>query len=276
MLINFTKMHGLGNDFVVIDLITQSLKLSSTHIQRIADRHIGIGCDQVLLIEPPIHKSADFYLRIFNKDGKEVEQCGNGIRCATQFFYDMGFTNDRTIYSNCLAGPITASIEDDGNVRVNMGIPKFMPTDIPFTTHTEALLYPLMIEDKEILVSLVSMGNPHAILKVANIETAPVKKIGPLISMHSHFPKETNVSFLQILDRSHVRLRVYERGVGETLACGSAACAAVCAGIRLEVLDNVVRVDFLKGTLKVQWSEPHESVYMTGPATYVYIGRFRI
>ncbi len=276
MLINFTKMHGLGNDFVVIDLITQSLKLNSAHIQRIADRNLGIGCDQVLLIEPPTRKTADFYFRIFNKDGKEVEQCGNGIRCAAQFFYDMGFTNSRTIHADCLAGPITALIEEDGTVTVNMGIPKFMPADIPFTTQTEAMLYPLIIENKEISVSLVSMGNPHAILKVPNIEEAPVKKLGPLISQHPWFPKETNVGFLQILDRSQVRLRVYERGIGETLACGSAGCAAVCAGIRLGVLDATVRVDFLGGRLKIHWRDAFSPVTMTGPTASVFIGRFRV
>lgn len=272
MLINFTKMHGLGNDFVVIDLMTQSVKLRPSHIKRIADRHIGIGCDQVLLIEPPIRPEADFYYRIYNADGHEVEQCGNGARCAARFFYDAGFTNQKTITADCLAGPLEFTIESSDIVTVNMGHPKFK----------EMLTYPLEIENTPYNLHVVSVGNPHAVLQVSDIESAPVKKLGSIISKHAFFPYETNVEFMQIIDRTQIRLRVFERGVGETLACGSGACAAVIAGIGLGLLDPIVEVLFPKGNLKIRWegnilkhkSSKNNAVYMTGPAVSVFIGRF--
>lgn len=266
MLVNFTKMHGLGNDFVVIDLITQPAKLRSSHLKRIANRHFGIGCDQVLLIEPPIRPTADFYFRIFNSNAQEVEQCGNGARCVARFFYDAGFTNQKTLQADCLAGPIEFIIEDNDNVTVSMGPPRFK----------EALTYPLIVEQSELPINIVSMGNPHAILEVANIESAPVKTLGPLLSTHPFFPEETNVNFMQVVSPSNIRLRVYERGVGETLACGSGACAAVVAGIRLGLLEPSVRVDFINGSLKITWKGNHASVYMTGPAVSVFTGRFRL
>jgi len=257
-------MHGLGNDFVVIDLISQSAKLYANHIIRIADRRLGIGCDQVLLIEPPIRSDADFYYRIFNPDGQEVEQCGNGARCAARFFYDSGFTNQQTLQADCLAGPLEFTIDAPDLITAKMGTPKFK----------ESLSYPITIDNTEFLIHAVSMGNPHAILLVPNIESAPVDKIGPLLSKHSFFPNETNVGFMQIIDRQHIRLRVYERGAGETLACGSGACAAVVAGICLGLLDSSVQVSFLKGNINITWEGKGAPVYMQGPAISVFMGRF--
>jgi diaminopimelate epimerase len=266
MLVNFTKMQGLGNDFVVIDLITQPVKLRTSQIKRIADRHLGIGCDQVILIEPPIRAIADFFYRIFNANGQEVEQCGNGARCAARFFFDAGFTNQRSLQADCLAGPMEFTIEDHDIVTANMGIPRFRET----LTHT------IKIEPSELSLHIVSMGNPHAVLQVADIESAPVKKVGPELSKHPFFPDGTNVGFMQILTPSHIRLRVYERGVGETFSCGTGACAAVVAGITLGLLDNTVKVDFLKGNMKISWQGKDTPVYMTGPAKSVFVGRFSI
>lgn len=276
MLINFTKMHGLGNDFVMIDAITQSVKLHTHQIKRIANRHLGIGCDQVLLIESPIRSTADFYFRIFNANGQEVEQCGNGARCAARFFYEMGFTNNRILMADCLGGFLKCKIEEDDDVTINMGVPVFTPKEIPFIAPEEALVYPLVIENQTFSLSALSMGNPHAIIQTDHLESAPVKKMGHLISRHSHFPKETNVSFMQVVDRTHVRLRVYERGVGETLACGSAACAAVVAGIRLGLLDSPAFVIFPHGSLKITWQDTAAPVYMSGKTNSTFIGRFRL
>jgi diaminopimelate epimerase len=276
MLINFTKMHGLGNDFVIIDLITQSLKLHTNHIKRIANRHLGIGCDQVLLIEPPTHSIADFFFRIFNANGQEVEQCGNGARCAARFFYDMGFSNHCLLLADCLAGSLKCKIEEDDNVTINMGFPIFTPKDIPFKTHEEAMTYSINIENTTFSISALSMGNPHAIIETTHLDSAPVKKIGPLISKHASFSNETNVSFMQIIDRTHIRLRVYERGIGETLACGSAACASVVSGIRAGQLDSPTFVIFPQGTLKITWHDLTAPVYMTGKTHSIFIGRFRL
>jgi diaminopimelate epimerase len=276
MLINFTKMHGLGNDFVVIDLITQTARLRANHIRRIADRHLGIGCDQILLIEPPTRTTADFYLRIFNANGDEVEHCGNGARCAARFFYDMGFTNNHTLEADCLAGPLKFVMNEEGDVTVQMGIPIFKPSDIPFIHKTEEREYPITIENVEYALSVLSMGNPHAIIQIPDIALAPVKKLGSLISTHAYFPKETNVGFMQIIDKHQIGLRVYERGVGETFACGSGACAAVVAGIRLGLLESPVSVVFSKGRLDIAWEGFNTPVVMTGSATRVFIGRFRL
>ncbi len=269
-------MHGLGNDFVVIDLITQAVRLRTAQIRRIADRHLGIGCDQVLLIEPPTRTTADFYLRIFNANGDEVEQCGNGARCAARFFYDMGFTQSHTLEADCLAGPLTFVMDEQDDVTVNMGTPAFKPNEIPFMNTTEAIQYPITVDNTEYLVNVLSMGNPHAIIQTPDIALAPVKKIGALMSKHPSFPKETNVGFMQILDRQQIGLRVYERGVGETLACGSGACAAVVAGIRLGLLNSAVSVVFSKGRLHVTWQGLNTPVMMRGSATRVFIGRFRL
>ena len=269
-------MHGLGNDFVVIDLISQAVRLRTAQIRRIADRHLGIGCDQVLLIEPPTRTTADFYLRIFNANGNEVEHCGNGARCAARFFYDMGFSNKPTLEADCLAGPLSFVMDEQGDVTVNMGIPTFNPSEVPFISNTEALQYPITLENVEYQMSALSMGNPHAVLQVPDIALAPVKQLGSLISKHTYFPKETNVGFMQLIDKNQIYLRVYERGVGETFACGSGACAAVVAGIRLGLLNSPVSVVFSKGRLQIAWGAFNAPVMMIGPATRVFIGRFRL
>lgn len=274
MLVNFAKMHGLGNDFVVIDQISQNVRLHTAHIKRIADRHLGIGCDQVLLIEPPIRPEADFFYRIYNADGKEVEQCGNGARCAARFFYDSGFTNRLHLNADCLAGPIDFILEPEDLVTVNMGLPRFHPSEIPFDTKTEALTYTLKVNDSDLEISAISMGNPHAVLQISDIEDCHVKKWGGKLVKHPQFPEGTNVEFMQIIDRKHIRLRVYERGVGETKACGSGAAAAVVAGIRLGLLDNEVQVSFSTGDLSIQWEGLGKAVYLKGPTRSIFIGRF--
>jgi diaminopimelate epimerase len=276
MLVNFCKMHGLGNDFVVIDLITQSFRLHTAHIKCIADRQLGIGCDQVLVLEPPIHKDADFYYRIFNANGQEVEQCGNGARCAARFFYDSGYVNSESMKADCLAGPIDFKIEPHEQVTMTVGPPHFAPKDVPFVTPMEANTYSITLEGLPVEFSVVSFGNPHAVVTVPTIDTAAVKKIGPLLAKHPQFPNQTNVEFMQILDRSNIRLRVWERGVGETMACGTGACAAAVAGMRSGLLDNPVSVQFPHGKLLIDWPEMHGPVTMTGPATSVFIGRFRL
>lgn len=277
MLVNFSKMHGLGNDFVIIDLITQNLKLHGTHIKRIADRHLGIGCDQLLLIEPPTHRDSEFFYRIYNANGQEVEQCGNGARCAARFFFDSGYTMQNTFTADCLAGPIEFTIEDDNSVTMILGAPIFQPNQVPFTTPKEEKIYTLQLEDNTVVeMSVLSIGNPHAVLIVPNIDTAAVKKLGPLLAKHPYFPNQTNVEFMQILDPSNIRLRVWERGVGETFACGTGAAAAAIAGIRLGLLDNPVQVHFPHGNLIVHYKGGDSPVSMTGSATNVFVGRFRL
>jgi diaminopimelate epimerase len=275
MLVNFAKMHGLGNDFVVIDLITQNVRLYSAHIRRIADRHLGIGCDQVILIEPPLHIDADFSYRIYNANGQEVEQCGNGARCAARFFYDSGYVPYGLLKADCLAGRIELKVEKE-IVIVEMGKPSFFPKDIPVSISESQESYTIMLENSAIHFSAVSMGNPHAVLEVPNIDTAPVKKIGTFLSNHPFFPESTNVGFMQIVDPSNIKLRVFERGVGETLACGTGACAAAVIGIQKGFLKSPVTVLFSKGLLVVEWKGPDTPVYLTGPATSVFVGRFRL
>lgn len=276
MLIHFTKMHGLGNDFVIIDRIKQSLVLRSAQIQRLSDRHFGIGCDQVLFVEPPIRAEAHFFYRIFNANGQEVEQCGNGLRCAAKFFHSGGFTNQLDLEVDCLAGPQHCRIESDATVSVQMTPPQFDPTVIPFITEKEALCYSLKVDGTNYAVSVLSTGNPHAILVVKNLDAIHLEKIGHALSTHSHFPKGANIGFMQVINRKKIRLRVYERAVGETLACGSNACAAVVSGIRLGLLDTSVEVCFAKGSLYIQWHNPNGPVYMRGSAHTSFIGRFRL
>lgn len=289
MLVNFEKMQGLGNDFVVIDLITQNVQLDSKQIQRIADRHFGIGCDQVILIEPPIRPNADFFYRIFNADGQEVEQCGNGARCAARFFYDTGFGSERTLHADCLAGSIQFQIEEDESVRMNLGKPNFKPQEIPLALTQEEISYSLTLEkapqfkedffdpqNNKISFSALSIGNPHMILQVSDLETVPVQDWGKFLSTHALFPKGTNIGFMQILDQNTIRLRVYERGVGETLACGTNAAAAAVAGIKLNLLQSPVTVGFSSGELEIYW-EGNDSIISTrGPALSVFAGRFRL
>ena len=272
MKLNFSKMHGLGNDFVVLDGITQTLALSAAQYRFLADRHFGIGCDQILLIEKPTRSDADFRYRIFNNDGNEVEQCGNGARCFVRYVRDHGLTDKTEIRVETVNGLIVPRLEADGQVSVDMGLPRFEPQEIPFVTDHRALTYLLSLADKIIEISAISMGNPHAVQVVDDIETAPIASDGPYIEAHASFPKRVNAGFMQVLDRGHIKLRVYERGSGETLACGSGACAAVVAGIQRGLLDAHVRVTTRGGEMSIRWDGTGHSVVMTGPAVEVFAG----
>lgn len=264
-------MHGLGNDFVVIDGVNQSLSLSSTQLHHLADRHFGIGCDQILLIEPA-EGEVDFRYRIFNADGGEVEQCGNGARCFGRYVYDRGMTTKKEIRVETLGGLIIPRLEANGDVTVNMGIPKFEPQEIPFIAEKRARIYSLDIDNRQVKIGAVSMGNPHAVQQVLDVNHAPVLTEGPLIEGHPRFPQRVNVGYMEVMDRGHIRLRVYERGVGETLACGTGACAAVVTGIEQGLLEPTVRVSFLGGDVVIHWEGRDEPVWMTGPAVAVFDG----
>ncbi|GAB4122780.1 MAG: diaminopimelate epimerase [Sideroxydans sp.] len=276
MILKFTKMHGAGNDFVVLDGVRQSVSLTPERIRLLADRHFGIGCDQVLLVEKTEHPAADFRYRIFNADGGEVEQCGNGARCFVRFVHDHGLTEKRAITVETRSGLIAPRLEDDGRVTVNMGVPVLEPARIPFTSASNAVVQPLEVDGGVVEISAVSMGNPHAVLVVDDVETAPVARLGPLIEQHPRFPNRVNAGFMQVLDRGHIRLRVYERGAGETLSCGTGACAAVVAGIRRGLLDEVVNVATRGGTLTIRWAGGDQPVLMTGPAVAVFEGQINL
>jgi len=272
MELKFSKMHGLGNDFVVLDGVTQRVDLSTEQYRFLADRHFGIGCDQILLIEKPTRSDTDFRYRIFNSDGGEVEQCGNGARCFVRYVRDHGLSDKVEIRVETHGGIIVPRLEADGQVSVDMGVPRFEPTEIPFLADARASTYMLSLEDKVIEISAVSMGNPHAVQVVGKLDTAPVASDGPRIESHARFPKRVNAGFMQVLDRGHIKLRVYERGSGETLACGSGACAAVVAGIQRGLLDKSVRVTTRGGDLAIRWEGESHSVIMTGPAEEVFHG----
>lgn len=272
MHLRFTKMHGLGNDFVVFDAIHQHVKLSREQCRFLADRHFGVGCDQILLVERPTVADADFRYRIFNADGGEVEQCGNGARCFVRFVHDKGLTQKKQIRVETRAGIIVPRLEEDGQVTVDMGMPRFEPADIPFLTDKRAVTYLLSVGAKIIEVSVLSMGNPHAVQVVDRVETAPVAHDGPLIEHHPSFPNRVNAGFMEVVSRDHIRLRVWERGAGETLACGTGACAAVVAGITRGLLDHRVRVTTRGGDLTVRWAGDGHHVFMTGPAVAVFEG----
>jgi len=276
MEISFTKMHGLGNDFVVIDATSQPIELTLEQVRFLADRRLGVGCDQVLLVEPPRQPDVDFTYRIFNADGGEVEQCGNGARCFARYVRDQGLTRKDNIVVATASGVITLYVEADGQVTVDMGVPIFEPADIPFAADARAEVYPLEVESTQVEVSVVSMGNPHAVMRVEHVEKAPVTSLGPRIESHVRFPRRVNVGFMQVVDRQHLRLRVYERGTGETLACGTGACAAVVVGRQRGWLDDKVTVSLPGGTLKVQWPGEEQPVLMTGPAVSVFEGRIRL
>jgi diaminopimelate epimerase len=276
MKIHFAKMHGLGNDFVVIDAVRQSVALSPAQVRAIADRHFGVGCDQLLIVEAPTRDDADFRYRIFNADGGEVEQCGNGARCFVRFVRDQGLTAKRELRVETAAGIIAPRLEGDGQVSVDMGLPRFAPADIPFVGDSDAVVQPLAIGDHDIDISLVSMGNPHAVQVVADVDTAPVERDGPQIEGHPRFPRRVNAGFMEVVDRHAIRLRVFERGAGETLACGSGACAAVVAGIRRGLLDSPVRVSTRGGELSIAWAGAGQPVAMTGPAVTVFEGDIEI
>jgi len=275
MWINFTKMQSLGNDFVVIDTITQAAKLSTRQLRQMADRHFGIGCDQIILIDPPARHQADFYYRIFNANGQEVEQCGNGARAAVRFFYDNRLTHKTHLYADCLGGQLECVLESDHTVSLKMGAPIFTPEKIPFITDHESLLYPIDINGKTLSMSVLSMGNPHAIVQVPSVTKVPLKTVGPIFAAHESFPNGINIGFMEILDRTRILLRTYERGVGETLCCGTNSCAAVVAGISQGLLDSPVSVVYPNGTLTIDW-RAGESVFLRGPAETVFTGRFLI
>ncbi len=272
MKLNFTKMHGLGNDFVVIDGINQTVALDSARIRRLADRHFGIGCDQVLLVEAPDRPEADFRYRIFNADGGEVEQCGNGARCFARFVRDHHLTDKDDLRVMTAAGPLRLRLLPEGQVAVDMGQPRLEPAAAPFFATERAARYPIAADGVELEIGVVSMGNPHAVLRVDNVDHAPVAHLGPLLERHGRFPQRTNVGFMQIVAPDHVRLRVFERGTGETLACGSGACAAVVVGRLWGLLWPNVQVELPGGELSVHWAGEGESVTLTGPATTVFEG----
>jgi len=267
-------MHGLGNDFVVLDAINQNFVPTPAQARFLADRHFGIGCDQILVVERCATPEVDFRYRIFNADGGEVEQCGNGARCFVRFVHEQGLTDKREIRVETQSGLITLRLEADGEITVNMGAPRFLPAEIPFDSDTDAVVQPLDVGGAQISISVVSMGNPHAVQVVADVAAAPVAQLGPLIESHPRFPRRINAGFMQIVDRHAIRLRVYERGTGETLACGTGACAAVVAGIRRGLLDSPVCVTTRGGDLSIAWEGEAQNdgnaVMMTGPATTVF------
>ena len=272
----FTKMHGLGNDFIVFDAINQSVNLSREQIRFIADRHFGIGCDQVLLVEDYQGDEADFLYRIFNADGGEVEQCGNGARCFARFVIDNGMTTKTKIPVMTNTGKIILTAQDNGDISVDMGVPITLPEKIPFKAEKEQATYQLSVEGKAFSVGAVSLGNPHTVLTVDDIETAAVKELGAKLEVFSQFPNRVNVGFMQIVSADHIRLRVFERGAGETLACGTSACAAVVVGILQNKLENQVKVDLPGGQLSVQWADRNSSVIMTGAADSVFTGSIEL
>ncbi len=272
MKIRFTKMHGLGNDFVVIDAVRQNIDLTPTQARWLADRHRGVGCDQILLVEKPPRPDVDFGYRIFNADGGEVEQCGNGARCFVRFVHEQGLSDKLEMRVATKSGIIAPRLETNGEVSVDMGVPRFAPAEIPFTSESSATVQALQVGDRTFDITAVSMGNPHAVQVVDDIESAPIERYGPLIEAHPRFPRRVNAGFMQVLDRHAIRLRVYERGSGETLACGTGACAAVVAGIRRGLLDTPVRVSTRGGDLRIAWNGGGTSVIMTGPATSVFTG----
>lgn len=273
MRLKFTKMHGLGNDFVMIDGITQRVKLTSDKVRQIADRHTGIGCDQLLLVEAPRNPDVDFRYRIYNADGSEVENCGNGARCFARFVRERRLTSKEQILVETAAGILELNVQGADQVSVDMGPPVLEPGKIPFQADIQAESYPLEVDGETYTVGAVSMGNPHTVLLVENVDNAPVERLGAAIECHPRFPARVNVGFLQILDRSRARLRVFERGVGETRACGTGACAAMVAARVRGLVDEELQITLPGGTLTIHWPGPGEPVTMTGPATAVYHGQ---
>ncbi len=275
--INFTKMHGLGNDFVVIDAISQTIDLTVAQIHFIADRHLGIGCDQVLLVEKPDAGSrADFKYRIFNADGSEVAQCGNGARCFARFIRDKGLSNKQDILVDTQSRQLGLHFDDDGLITVNMGIPLHAPAEIPILAREESKFYSVTVNGNERAFGAVSMGNPHAVIHVDHLSTSPVNELGKALESHSFFPERANIGFVQIMDRQHIKLRVFERGAGETRACGSGACAAVVVGIEQKLLDHAVTVELPGGDLGIQWQGRGQPVFMTGAAVAVFDGQIML
>ena len=276
MKVRFTKMQGVGNDFVVLDAVNQALRLDPVSVRKLADRHFGVGCDQVLVIERPRSPGTDFYYRIFNADGAEVQHCGNGARCFLHYVRENGLTDKTEIRVETLSGVIVPRLEADGEVTVDMGAPELEPEKIPFVADKRALTYQIEVDGKPVEISALSMGNPHAVQVVADVEAAPVLTQGPLIERHARFPEHVNAGYFEVVDRHRIKLRVYERGAGETLACGTGACAAVVAGMSRGLLDSPVRVTTRGGDLRIAWGGGRQPVLMTGPAETVFEGEIEI
>lgn len=276
MLLKFSKMQGLGNDFVVIDAITQQVSLDHSQVQQIADRRFGVGCDQVLLVERPGQPGIDFRYRIFNADGSEVEQCGNGARCFARYVRDHRLTDKDEVVVETAGGVIVLTLVGDGLVTVNMGVPRLLPQEIPFDAPQQSVSYALNVDGQTIEIGAVSMGNPHAVLRVDDVEHTAVESIGPAIESHLRFPNRVNVGFMQVVDAQRIRLRVFERGAGETLACGTGACAAVVVGRLRGWLDEQVSVTLPGGELRIAWAGEGEPVWMTGPAVEVFQGMIEL
>lgn len=276
MRLKFTKMQGAGNDFVVLDATRQPLHLDPATIRRLSNRHFGVGFDQMLMVEPARSPGTDFYYRIFNADGGEVGQCGNGARCFVRFVHDRGLSDKAAIRVETRAGVIEPRLEDDGRVTVDMGVPEFEPAKIPFAANRRAPAYALEVGGRTIEIGAVSMGNPHAVQIVSDVEAAPVSTEGPLIERHPRFPERVNAGYMQIIDRHHVKLRVFERGAGETLACGTGACAAVAVGVSRGLLDSPVKVTTRGGELEIAWRGEGAAVFMTGPAETVFEGEIEL
>lgn len=276
MLIKFTKMHGIGNDFVVIDAVRQHINLTTDAIRQIADRNQGIGCDQVLLIEPPSDKNIDFNYRIFNCDGTEVEQCGNGARCMGRYIADQQLSGKKSVLLKTKNRVMEVTTKNKDLVTANMGAPIFTPSDIPFNSDQQQQLYSMEAGPHSVEIAVLSVGNPHAVIQVEDIDTAEVDNIGTLIQAHTLFPESVNVGFMQIMDRQTIKLRVYERGVGETQACGSGACAAAVAAIQQNLVDSQVNLELLGGSLSIEWHGDDEPIMMTGPAETVFHGKIKL
>ncbi|MBF8778499.1 diaminopimelate epimerase [Pseudomonas fulva] len=276
MLLRFTKMHGLGNDFMVLDLVSQHAHIQPKHARQWGDRHTGVGFDQLLIVEAPSNPDVDFRYRIFNADGSEVEQCGNGARCFARFVLDKRLTAKKRIRVETKGGIIVLEVRNDGQVCVDMGPPRLVPAEIPFQAPAQAASYPLEVQGQLFDIAAVSMGNPHAVLRVDDVRSAPVQEIGPKIEHHPRFPQRVNAGFLQVVDRHHGNLRVWERGAGETQACGTGACAAAVAAISQGWMDSPVALDLPGGRLSIEWAGPGKPVLMTGPAVRVYEGQVRL
>ena len=274
----FAKMHGLGNDFMVVDNIAGDIVLDGERVRRLADRHTGVGFDQLLVVERPTRPEAEFDYRIYNADGGEVEHCGNGARCFALFVHERGLARGRRIVVNTSGGLVTLALRDDGRVTVDMGVPTFVPGRIPFLAEAEAPdgRYPIDVDGETLLVGAAGIGNPHVVVPVASVEEAPLERLGPALESHPRFPRRVNVGFAEIVDRGHLRLRVYERGVGETRACGTGACAAVAVGQRQGLLDRRVRVSLSGGELDVFRADDDASIEMTGPCSTVFEGQTRM
>lgn len=276
MWLKFTKMHGTGNDFIVIDAVTNNIKLSPSKIKMLANRHFGIGCDQLLIVEAPTEHDIDFNYRIFNNDGSEVEQCGNGARCFAKYVRDRRLTARNPVRVSTLGGRYELTANKDNTYSVDMGAPIFEPEEIPFNAQQRQPQYKLETDGQSFDAWILSMGNPHAVIEVNDIDTAPVLEKGPVLESHPSFPNRANIGFMQIVSRTEIRLRVFERGAGETLACGTGACAAVAAGIKAGKLDNEVEVQLPGGKLKIHWPGEGQSVILSGPAKTVFHGQIRI